>query len=77
MLIAVIVFFIISIIVFLIFNLDLDNNIGYIPLTPLPEEIVKELHLNESLITKYFRWMGNFFTGDWGESIMPASYYSE
>lgn len=77
LMIAVITFFIISIIVFLIFNLDLDSNYGLIPINPLPEKIAKELHLNESLIIKYFRWMDNFFTGNFGESLMPASYYSE
>lgn len=74
---AVITFFLISLIVFLIINLPLSNNVGYIPLTPVPEEIIKEYNLYEPLIIQYFRWMGNFFTGDWGESLMSASYYAE
>ena len=32
------------------------------------ESLRQELGLNEPLITQYFSWLGNFVTGDWGQS---------
>jgi ABC-type dipeptide/oligopeptide/nickel transport system permease component len=30
---------------------------------------------NESLIMRYFTWIGDFFTGDWGNSLLGESHY--
>jgi ABC-type dipeptide/oligopeptide/nickel transport system permease component len=78
-LITVIAFFIISFLIFSIINLDLDGNIGLFPLNPSPEmtELMKQLGLYDSFITKYFKWIGRIFTGDWGESIYSESHYFE
>src|ERR1700712_2771873 len=32
-------------------------------------ELTKQLNLDESLVTRYFHWLGNFLTGDFGTSI--------
>jgi ABC-type dipeptide/oligopeptide/nickel transport system permease component len=88
--IAVISFFIISILV--TFSI-------YVASVPEPELIVLEISdilkmsqeemdaLREGPDVPYYAYlsypeyyvhsMGGFFTGDWGESVMPASYYSE
>jgi peptide/nickel transport system permease protein len=78
-LIAVVVFFIVSMFIFYIFHYDdspsgflLNPNVSKVEL----EKIYEQFGIDTSpLVVKYFKWMGDFFTGDWGESIMPASYY--
>ena len=32
-------------------------------------ELTAQLNLDESLVTRYFHWLGNFLTGDFGTSI--------
>jgi peptide/nickel transport system permease protein len=80
-LITVIAFFVISLIVFKVFD---SNNLTE-PIIPIeiksphsePESIVFIYFIERCYPERYVRWMGDFLTGDWGESIMPASYYTE
>jgi peptide/nickel transport system permease protein len=75
-LIAVIAFFVISFMIFYIIHLN----------PPLPMygdwmtlENIKDLRhkigIDAPLIVQYFRWIGDFFTGNWGESWMGYSWY--
>ena len=75
--ITVILFFLISLMIF--FFLHLTNPIIIFgPADPaLIKELKHELGLDKPLIVYYFRWIGDFFTRDWGESIMGESYYSK
>src|SRR5688500_846046 len=34
-----------------------------------PQAGIKELGLDRPLISQYFQWMGNFITGDWGQTF--------
>ena len=79
MLIAVIAFVVISFLIFFLINLDLDGNIGHFPINPSPEmvDLMKQWGFYDSVITKYLKWMGGFFSGDWGESLLGSSHYSE
>ncbi len=76
-LIAVVAFFVISLMIFLLINLDLDGDIGLIPINPTPEmmELMKQYGFYDSIMTKYFEWMGGVFTGDLGQNFYDASYY--
>jgi ABC-type dipeptide/oligopeptide/nickel transport system permease component len=62
--IAVLAFFVISFLIFSFINVAESSEVG--PKLP-----------NESLFIQYHRWLGDFFTGDWGESILGDSYYSK
>ena len=39
-------------------------------------ELTEQLNLDESLVTRYFHWLGNFLTGDFGTSIANQSAVS-
>ena len=39
------------------------------------ENLKREKGLSGEIFIHYFRWMGDFFTGDWGESFWGSSYY--
>jgi len=79
-LIAIIVFFMVSLMIFYITNYQ-----GlYIEIFPGPknissaqlEKLYEQLGVDTSpLIVRYFRYMGDFFTGDWGKSLYDESYY--
>jgi ABC-type dipeptide/oligopeptide/nickel transport system permease component len=82
-LIAVIAFFIISLMIFFFIHLTVDEyylvyGSGFIYWSPEATEnfqtiwelASEEFHLNEPLIFQYFRYMGGFFTGDWGNSLI-------
>ena len=45
----------------------------------ISKSIIKELGAKEKppFQVAYLRWMGDIFRGDFGESIMSASYYSD
>ena len=86
-LVAVIAFFVISIIIFSIIWIFYEPPLYTFPVntTHTPEQIEeltklleKELGLGQiPFHIAYSRWMGGFLTGDWGESFMPASYYAQ
>jgi peptide/nickel transport system permease protein len=49
--------------------------------SPELKEKIQELnpiyHFNDPYVVKYFRWLGDFSIGDWGESLYPDSFYSK
>jgi len=83
LLIAVVAFFVISCLLFIVTS-------PYFP-SSFPKPIVDygfmseeqvtqlrhELHLDTGILGQYFYWLGDFFTGNWGESLYPDSYYSK
>ena len=84
-LVAVIAFFFISLIIFSILYLAPDPYIIIDPPPSTPEqkeriiEILQGLgyepHTLASLPGAYLSWIGEFFTGDWGNSIWDYSSY--
>jgi ABC-type dipeptide/oligopeptide/nickel transport system permease component len=83
-LIAVIMFFIISLLVYfsihglwgedhaiqIIRSIAVPNlNSGY----PEIDRLIDEYSGGESRIVQYFRYMGGFFTGDWGNSLIHTT----
>jgi peptide/nickel transport system permease protein len=82
-LIAVAAFFVIT---FLVFGLNIYNSINsplspfaaplhaWYSTSPVPPEIIKELrrkyYLDGPYIVEYFRWLGDFITGNWGDSYI-------
>jgi len=83
-LIAVVAFFVISIVVTLsIFMASIpEPEIVFIDISKLSPGEIEELlasgpsivHHYPSYSEYYIRWVGGFFTGDWGESILGASH---
>jgi len=77
-LIAVIAFVVISLVVFVPIK-EAEWNESESPFlissSTIDEQLIKEY--NEPLIISYFRWMGGFFTGDLGESLLGNSHYLE
>jgi len=68
-LIAVIAFFIFSLLIFFTLHLESDWLASYRPLlwTRWPfNEISHQLGWDAPLVVQYFHWIGDFFTGDWG-----------
>ncbi len=78
-LLAIVVFFVISLMIFSIINLDLGGEIGHLPINPSPDmmEMMEQMGFYDSFITRYFKWVGSIFQGDFGESIMGESYYTK
>jgi ABC-type dipeptide/oligopeptide/nickel transport system permease component len=88
-LVAVIAFFVISLIVTLVVyiaGMPEITNIEWLRLSPSEQEELQEELLSKgpqlegyypSYPVYYINWIGGVFTGDWGESLMPASYYAE
>jgi len=70
LLIAVIAFFVISIVIFFLLILSSPNEV-YPFLSPQHENsiIMDEHWLDKPLSAQYFQWIGDFFTGNWGESL--------
>ncbi len=78
-LIAVITFFLISLMIFSILHFDDDQ---YLPFdwswgtrTQTEYELARQkelkyLGLDGTFIEKYIRWMGGIFAGNWGESLI-------
>jgi peptide/nickel transport system permease protein len=87
--IAVIAFFVISLIIFFSVNLILTPfqrlfGPGTIYIDPQNQEDINRLNelmesrgLYDPLPIQYLRWIGGFFTGNWGESLMGESYYTK
>jgi peptide/nickel transport system permease protein len=78
-LIAILVCFIFTMFVyFFVVNYPFDPNAEapYIlrNLSPEFKEKIQELnqiyHFNDPYVEKYFRWLGDFFTGNWGNSFV-------
>jgi|WetSurMetagenome_2_1015567.scaffolds.fasta_scaffold24892_6 peptide/nickel transport system permease protein len=70
-LIAVLVFFVITLLV----SFAVNRNPSYFSLPPVTsieqiEEYVHSQGWDTPLIIRYFRWMGDFFTGEWGNSLV-------
>jgi len=70
-LIAVVAFVVITLLV----SLAVNRNPPYFGLTPVTsiEEIEEYVHSqgwDTPLIGRYFHWLGDFFTGEWGNSYM-------
>jgi ABC-type dipeptide/oligopeptide/nickel transport system permease component len=77
--IAVVVFFIITFVAFSIpeiydnFNPNREApglGILNMPRTPKIQSFIDQYHLDDPYVTRYFYWLGNFFTGDWGNSLV-------
>lgn len=78
-LVAVIAFFIISLIIFWVVHLSGDETVflpSYIDMGAV-ERNRQVYDWSDPLIINYARWMGNIFRGDLGESLMNASYYAK
>jgi hypothetical protein len=77
--IAVITFFFVSFIVFSLITIDKSHEIvDWFPVSydQFEADFQEYLRLiREPLIIKYFRWLGDLFTGDWGYSLLGDSYY--
>jgi peptide/nickel transport system permease protein len=67
----------IAVVAFLLFtlliSLAVNRNPPFISLTPVTsveqiEEYVHSQGWDTPLIVRYFRWLGGFFTGEWGNS---------
>jgi len=78
-LVAVIAFFVISLLIFYSFHHEQPRLLPYIGLPQAEEDRLAELlDIDTSpFIIRYVKYMGHFFTGDWGESLMGESYYAE
>ena len=77
-LIAVVTFFLVSLIIFYIFNYDIRPAFYFSETVSQVERerILDDLGIDISpLIIKYFLWMGDFFTGNWGYSFYGDSHY--
>jgi peptide/nickel transport system permease protein len=37
------------------------------------EELSHKLGLDQGVVPRYFTWLGNFLTGDWGTSIAQGN----
>ncbi|MGD9142246.1 MAG: hypothetical protein PVG61_00200 [Dehalococcoidia bacterium] len=84
-LIAVVTLFLISLFIFSIIYLFAYPSaiiIGHPDFTQSDyERIAKDMNerygRDTPFVVQYFSFIGDIFTGDWGESLMPASYYAE
>jgi peptide/nickel transport system permease protein len=78
LLMAIIVFFLVTMIVFLIFNYAISS---HLPEDPFPNRFSKEtieqlrngLGLNHPLIVQYFDWLSHILRGDLGTSLRDYS----
>ena len=68
---AVIVFFVVSLVIFGIVNIG-DKTV-FLPSNTLPNEILGQLadkyHWDDSFLVEYVYWMKGIFTGDFGVSL--------
>jgi len=77
-LIAVVAFIVISLMVFFIMYEEPFVDIFFTGTitNEIRENIYQVLGVDTSpVIVKYFRWIGDFFTGDLGQSLFGSSYY--
>jgi ABC-type dipeptide/oligopeptide/nickel transport system permease component len=81
-LIAVITFFILSFIIFVLITVAKSRDIT----DPFPIGLNKQFDTDfqeyirlqkEPYLIKYFRWIGDIFMGDFGESLIGNSFYSK
>lgn len=82
MLIAAAVFFIFSLFVFINVNetrqRDTDMSLLSQQIEGLDNILVRDKHVLDTPVSvQFFRFMGGMFTGDWGESLYPESFYSK
>ena len=75
LLVTVIAFFVISFLIFFTIQVNLPPPLllSDPPGTMSKEEVVRSIQESceyTGLIFLYFRWVGDFFTGDWGYSII-------
>jgi peptide/nickel transport system permease protein len=81
-LIAAAVFFIFSLFVFINVNetrqRDTDMSLLSQQIEGLDNILVRDKHVLDTPVSvQFFRFMGGMFTGDWGESLYPESFYSK
>jgi ABC-type dipeptide/oligopeptide/nickel transport system permease component len=68
--IAVIAFFIISFILFLLIHTYFYDPFSILSVTPEQlKALAHKMGWDRPLIIQYFQWIGNFFTGNWGRSL--------
>jgi len=82
-LIAAVAFFVISFMIFCrtdyITNMDRSGTIidyGYLT-EAQRNEYFNKYHLNYGTVVRYFFWLGDFVTGDWGYSSQDYSWLTE
>jgi dipeptide transport system permease protein len=82
---AVIAFFVILLLFFLVVHgiwgedhaILIGNSIPRYEPLPAVDEMIEKASLNEFRIVKYFNWVGGLFTGNWGDSLLPAYAYPD
>ena len=76
----VVAFFVITLLTFIAVNWNPEYEVPWFPSSMSLEEIksyLNEQGVYQPLVVKYFKWLGDFFTGNWGDSLYPDSYYTK
>jgi peptide/nickel transport system permease protein len=76
-LIAVVVFLVISFLILFTLASPYHSIIYVVPVYPLmdsPESLYvnQHMHYDDPYLSQFCRWLGNFFTGNWGDSFIKG-----